>query len=84
MHSFMDGTCTLIRQVVNNVKAEILTAQQSCDGENEVMEDIFESTCDPFLGIDADALLSKYIKENFNYAEHKEILLGTKLSRSPR
>ena len=80
----MDGTRTLIRQVVDNVKAEILTAQQSCDGENEVMEDIFESTCDPFLGIDTDALLSKYIKENFHYVEHKEISLGTKLIRTKK
>ena len=79
----MDGTRTLIRQVVDSLKTDVV-AVQSTDCDKSKVEEIFESNSDPFSGIDSEALLSKYVKENFHYVEQKEVKLGTKLLRSNR
>ena len=83
MESIMDGTRTLIRQVVDSLKTDVV-AVQSADCDKSKVEEIFESNSDPFSGIDSETLLSKYVKENFHYVEQKEVKLGTKLLRSNR
>ena len=63
MESIMDGTRTLIRQVVDSLKTDVV-AVQSADCDKSKVEEIFESNSDPFSGIDSETLLSKYVKEN--------------------
>ena len=79
----MDGTRTLIRQVVDSIKTDVVAMQPSDCDKNKV-EEIFESNCGPFSGIDSESLLSKYVKENFHCVKQKEVKLGTKLLRSNR
>lgn len=70
----------MIKQVVSSVKSDVLKVLESGD-EKDMVENIFESCPDPFVGIETDALQSKYIKENFNYVEHGVVQLGKILSR---
>jgi hypothetical protein len=80
MDSIMDSTKTLIKQVVSSVKSDVLNVLESSD-ERDTVENIFESCPDPFVGIETDALQSKFIKKNFNYVQHTVVPLGQKLSR---
>lgn len=80
MESIMDCTQTLIKQVVSSVKSDVLKVLKISDKKDGV-ENIFESYPDPFVGIETDALQSKFIKENFNYVQHRIVQLGQKLSR---
>ena len=81
MESVMDCTRTLINQVVGSVKTNVLNAIDCPDEKKAQVSDLFDKVPDPFDGIETDALQSKYIKENFNYVEPKQITLGKKLTR---
>ena len=83
MESIIDCTQTLIRQVVGSVKIDVLIALESSEEKGRV-ENIFEFPPDAFIGIETDALQSKYIRENFNYVHHREVPLGRKLSRKKK
>lgn len=79
MESIMDSTRTLIKQVVDSVKVDVLNVVE-CNEQKAQVNEMFESVTDPFAGIGTDALQSKYIKENFNYVEPKEVTLGKKFT----
>ena len=80
MESIIDSTRTLIKQVVDSVKTDVLDIIDSNEDKKQVNE-VFESVKDPFVGIETDALQSSYIKQNFNYVEPKQVILGKKLLR---
>ncbi len=80
MESIIDSTRTLIKQVVDSVKTDVLNVID-CNEHKKQVNDVFESVEDPFVGIETDALQSSYIKQNFNYVEPKEVVLGKKLLR---
>lgn len=82
MESIIDSTRTLIKQVVSSFKSDVLTVLEQ-DEQKDTVENVFESAPDPFIGIETDALQSKYIRENFIYVQYKQILFG-KNSRGRR
>ena len=83
MESVMDCTRTLITQVVGSVKTKVLDAID-CPEKKGQVSDLFNTVPDPFDGIETDALQSKYIKQNFNYVEPKQITLGKILTRKTK
>lgn len=82
MGSISDSTRTLVSQVVNSLKSDVLAAFQS-DNQKEEVEKLSKCAQDPFTGIDTE-LQSTCIKKHFHYVEHKEISLGDILSRKKK
>ncbi len=48
------------------------------------VNDVFDNVADVFAGIDTEPLHTAHVKENFNYVEHVEIVLGKKLTRKKK
>ena len=83
MESVMDCTRTLITQVVGFMKTKVLDTID-CPEKKAQVNDLLNTAPDPFEGIETNALHSKYIKENFNYVEPKQITLGRVLTRKAK
>lgn len=78
----MDSTRTLLNQVMESAKHELLRILCNCGVEhkNEVTE-IFRDIADPFSTIGNEYLLTYYVKKNFDYVEFTEVPLDKVLCR---
>ncbi len=85
MNSIIESTQSLVTQVLTSVKHETINALQACAVEQmTAVNDVFDNVADVFAGIDTEPLHTAYVKENFNYVEHVEIVLGKKLTRKKK